>query len=62
MTHKVLTRRKEYDMNRYMVELKKDLKSEKSFRLYIRAYSIAQVVEMLNDEYFITELELKDED
>ena len=49
-------------MNRYMVELKKDLKSEKSFRLYIRAYSIAQVVEMLNDEYFITELELKDED
>ena len=48
-------------MNRYMVELKKDLKSKKSFRLYIRAYSIAQVVDMLNDEYFITELELKNE-
>jgi hypothetical protein len=61
MTHRVLTKRKEYDMNRYMVELKKDLKSEKSFRIYIRAYSTAQVVEMFNDEYFITELELRHE-
>ena len=48
-------------MNRYMVELKKYLKSKKSFRIYIRAYSIAQVVEMFNDEYFITELELRHE-
>ena len=48
-------------MNRYMVELKKDLKSKKSFRLYIRAYRVAQVVEMVHDDYFITELELKNE-
>ena len=40
-------------MNRYMVELKKEINSKKSFRLYIRAYSIAQLVEMLNDEYVI---------
>ena len=58
---KLLQTGQENSMNRYMVELKKDLKSKKSFRLYIRAYSIAQVVEMLNDEYFITELELKNE-
>ena len=58
---KLLQTGQEKEMNRYMVELKKDLKSKKSFRLYIRAYSIAQVVEMLNDEYFITELELKNE-
>ena len=48
-------------MNRYMVELKKQIHSKKSFRIYIRAYSMAQVVEMLNDEYFITELELRHE-
>ena len=48
-------------MNRYRVELKKEINSKKSFRLYIRAYSIAQVVEMLNDEYVIIELELRNE-
>ena len=48
-------------MNRYMVELKKQIHSKKTFRIYIRAYSISQVVEMLNDDYVIMECELKDE-
>ena len=48
-------------MNRYMVELKKEIHSKKTFRIHIRAYSIAQVVEMLNDDYVIMECELKNE-
>ena len=48
-------------MNRYMVELKKEIHSKKTFRIYISAYSISQVVEMLNDDYVIMECELKNE-
>jgi len=42
-------------MNRYMVELKKNINSKKTFCIYVRAYSVSQVVEMLNDDYVIIE-------
>ena len=48
-------------MNRYMVELKKQIHSKKTFRIYIRAYIISQIVEMLNDDYVIMECELRHE-
>ena len=50
MTQRVLTKEKGYRMNRYMVELKKKINSKKTFCIYVRALSVSQVVEMLNDD------------
>ena len=55
MTQRVLTKEKGYRMNRYMVELKKKINSKKTFCIYVRALSVYQVVEMLNDDYVIVE-------
>ena len=55
MTQRVLTKEKGYRMNRYMVELKKKINSKKTFCIYVRALSVSQVVEMLNDDYVIVE-------
>ena len=54
---KLLQTGQEKEMNRYMVELKKEINSKKTFRIYIRAYSVSQVVEMLNHDYVIMECE-----
>ena len=44
-------------MNRYTVTLKKSLTSKDSITFYVRAYSMAHIVDMFSEEYFIKELE-----
>jgi len=45
-------------MKRYIVTLKKRLTSKDSITFYIRAYNMAQIVDMFSEEYFISELEV----
>ena len=46
-------------MNRYKVILKKSVTSKESISIYIRAYSMSQIIDMFNDEYFL-DVELKE--
>ena len=56
-------RRGNRTMNRYKVILKKSVTSKESISIYIRAYSMSQIVDMFNDEYFLdVELKEKEED
>ena len=49
-------------MNRYKVILKKSITSKESISIYIRAYSMSQIVDMFNDEYFLDVVELKEKE
>ena len=49
-------------MNRYKVILKKSITSKESINIYIRAYSMSQIVDMFNDEYFLDVVELKEKE
>ena len=55
-------RRGNRTMNRYKVILKKSITSKESISIYIRAYSMSQIVDMFNDEYFLDVIELKEKE
>ena len=44
-------------MKDYKVVLKTELKGWHSIELYIKAYSVEQVVDQLGDDYYIVEIE-----
>ena len=44
-------------MKDYQVVLKTELKGEHSIELYIKAYSVEQIVDQLGDDYYIVEIE-----
>ena len=44
-------------MKDYQVVLKTELDGLESIKLYIKAYSVEQVVDQLGDDYYIVEIE-----
>ena len=44
-------------MKDYQVVLKTELKGSQSIELYIKAYSVEQIVDQLGDDYYIVEVE-----
>ena len=44
-------------MKDYQVVLKTELKGSQSIELYIKAYSVEQIVDQLGDDYYIVEIE-----
>ena len=44
-------------MKNYQVQLKTDLRSSVYKTLYIKAYSVEQIVDQLGEDYFVTEVE-----
>ena len=44
-------------MKNYQVQLKTDLRSSVYKTLYIKAYSVGQIVDQLGEDYFVTEVE-----
>ena len=44
-------------MKNYQVQLKTDLRSSVYKTLYIKAYSVGQIVDQLGDDYYVTEVE-----
>ena len=44
-------------MKNYQVQLKTDLRSSVYKTLYIKAYSVGQLVDQLGEDYYVTEVE-----
>ena len=44
-------------MKNYQVPLKTDLRSSVYKTLYIKAYSVGQIVDQLGEDYYVTEVE-----
>tara|TARA_R100000734_G_C3265256_1_gene62767 strand:+ start:424 stop:630 length:207 start_codon:yes stop_codon:yes gene_type:complete len=44
-------------MKNYEVKLKTDLRSSVYKTLYIKAYSVGQLVDQLGEDYYVTEIE-----
>ena len=44
-------------MKNYQVQLKTDLRSSVYKTLYIKAYSVGQIVDQLGEDYYVTEVE-----
>ena len=44
-------------MKNYQVQLKTDLRSSVYKTLYIKAYSVEQIVDQLGEDYYVTEVE-----
>ena len=44
-------------MKNYQVQLKTDLRSSVYKTLYMKAYSVQQIVDQLGEDYFVTEVE-----
>ena len=44
-------------MKKYQVQLKTDLRSSVYKTLYIKAYSVGQLVDQLGEDYYVTEIE-----
>ena len=44
-------------MKNYEVKLKTDLRSSVYKTLYIKAYSVGQIVDQLGEDYYVTEVE-----
>ena len=44
-------------MKDYQVVLKTELKGSQSIELYIKAYSVGQLVDQLGEDYYVTEIE-----
>ena len=44
-------------MKNYQVQLKTDLRSSVYKTLYIKAYSVEQIIDQLGEDYFVTEVE-----
>ena len=44
-------------MKNYQVQLKTDLRSSVYKTLYIKAYSVGQLVDQLGEDYYVTEIE-----
>ena len=44
-------------MENYQVQLKTDLRSSVYKTLYIKAYSVEQIVDQLGEDYYVTEVE-----
>ena len=44
-------------MKNYQVQLKTDLRSSVYKTLYIKAYSVGQIIDQLGEDYYVTEVE-----
>ena len=44
-------------MKNYQVQLKTDLRSSVYKTLYMKAYSVEQIVDQLGEDYYVTEVE-----